>query len=711
VTPRQLKGKSRRPAPTIAVRPAAPRMWWAVIAVVVVGAAVYANSLSGPFILDDRLAIVENATLRQLWPISGALFAERESPLAGRPLVNLSFAINYAAGGLNVQSYHLVNVAVHVTCTLLLLLIVRQTLRTARVFVEPPGSADAIATAGAILWMVHPLNTEAVNYLTQRTELMMASLYLLTLYCSVRAHAAGEALPWHAAAMTACGLGMACKESMVTAPVMVLLYDRAFLFDGFKNAVKVRWRLYAGLAATWLVLALLMRSGPRIHSAGFGTGLSPWVYLLNQSQMIVQYLHLAVWPRSLVFDYGYPRAIGLSDVLPSALFITALLCATCLAWFLRPALAFLGTWVFVTLAPASSFVPIATEVGAERRMYLPLAALSILAVISFLWMARLIGARCGTRLRSPRFQVVLALAAVTAVSLGLAAQTRRRNRDYQSALILAQSALDRWPTGHARLLVGAELIAAGRPDEAIPYLREATRDQPRAHYALGLALYRQEHWEEAREHLQQFVEREPTLLEVVNAREVLGLSLLHLGKAAEAEAEFRRVLTMNPSSLEARTELADALAAQGRFGDAIPEYAAYLARRPDDVRSLIGLGRALAAVGKGRDAAVAFRRAADLDPANGLAARNLAIQLYQLDEYAGAVTYARRAISVMPDDPIAHAILGVALAFQARFDEAVTALRRSIAIDPTNSDTREQLGQVLQMRAGVGRNRMPAAPR
>src|SRR5439155_17727388 len=224
---------------------------------------------------------------------------------------------------------------------------------------------------------------------TQRTESMMALFYLLTLFLVARpfqGRVRGPERPAphlrypHAFAIGACALGMACKESMVTAPVMVVLYDRVFLFDSITQAFRSRWALYGGLAATWIVLAAVNWSGSRVHSAGFSTGISPWTYLLNQAVMIVRYLRLAIWPRSLVLAYGTPQPVTLVDVLPYALVVLALLAATAVALWRRPALGFLGAWFFVTLAPTSTIVPIATEVGAERRMYLPLVAVVTIVV-------------------------------------------------------------------------------------------------------------------------------------------------------------------------------------------------------------------------------------------------------------------------------------------------------------------------------------------
>ena len=126
--------------------------------------------------------------------------------------------------------------------------------------------------------------------------------------------------------------------------------------------------------ATWLVLAGLISSDPRGQSAGFSNDVSPWTYLLNQTIMITRYLYLTIWPRPLVAWYGWALPLTIADVIPYALFVMFLLMLTAAALLRQPRVGFLGAWFFITLAPTSTIVPIATEMGAERRMYLPLIA-------------------------------------------------------------------------------------------------------------------------------------------------------------------------------------------------------------------------------------------------------------------------------------------------------------------------------------------------
>src|SRR5262249_9300351 len=181
--------------------------------------------------------------------------------------------------------------------------------------------------------------------------------------------------------LVSCFLGMFCKESMATAPVMVFLYDVVFCAGSITKAWRQRPAFYAGLAASIVVLAVLLASNGRSHSAGFSSGIDPWTYFVNQAPIVLRYFRLATWPAGQVFDYGLPRATTMLAVLPTPLASLALGGVTGRLWFVDRRLAYLATWVFVTLAPTSSFVPIATEVGAERRMYLPMIAIAVLAVL------------------------------------------------------------------------------------------------------------------------------------------------------------------------------------------------------------------------------------------------------------------------------------------------------------------------------------------
>jgi hypothetical protein len=302
-------------------------VWWRIGLIVLAGVAVYWNSLGNPFVFDDNVTLVDNPQIRSFATV---FQTDKGSALTGRPIVSLTFALNYALDGLTVTGYRVVNIALHVACALLLFGVVRRTL-------EQPGLRDRFgrvaagaALAAALLWVVHPLNSEVVDYLTQRTEALMAACYLLAVYAGIRALGGGGA--WTGIAVASCAAGMLCKETMVTAPLMIAAYDRVFAFGSLAAAARARWKLYAGLAASWVVLGASVATASREASGGFSTThVSVWSYLLNQTEVVTHYLTLVVWPRALVAYYGWSLPATLGDVWPYALFVTALAVVTVVA--------------------------------------------------------------------------------------------------------------------------------------------------------------------------------------------------------------------------------------------------------------------------------------------------------------------------------------------------------------------------------------------
>ncbi|HYM23301.1 MAG TPA: tetratricopeptide repeat protein, partial [Vicinamibacterales bacterium] len=587
--------------------------------VVLVGAAmlVYANALRGPFIYDDSASIVGNEHIRTL-RLPDALFSERENPTAGRPLVNLSFAINYGVGGLDPIGYRAVNILLHAGCGLLIFALASRTL-----------ASSSLGFAVALLWIVHPLNSEVIDYVTERSESLMALFFLLTLYAGVRAldrppersrsrrereRSSSGDRRWTIAAVAACAAGMACKETMVVAPLVVVLYDRAFVFDSWASAWRTRRLLYVGLGATWTLLAWLLRFGPRTHSAGFASGASPWTYLLNQAVMIVRYLRLSVWPTNLVVNYGWPRPLTLTEAAPYAAVVLALIVATVTVARRSPQMAFAGAWLFVILAPTSSIVPIATEVGAERRMYLPLVAIIALVTVA--------AVRVASRLRAP----ALATAGLLCVaSTALGAGTMLRNREYESTARLSATVDERWPTPVSDALVGYELGQQGRRSEALVRLRRSAEGgYPTAWYNLGGMLLTGGQLDEGISALQRFLQEAPLDRAAVQTHLLLGRAFLTRGDVSQAIAHLQQARAMDPSNAEVLGGLSDALLAARQSDRAADGYRAYLALRPDDAAATLNLGIALAESGRVREAATAFERARDLNPGDARASKNLA---------------------------------------------------------------------------------------
>jgi tetratricopeptide (TPR) repeat protein len=633
---------------------------WLALLLAAVAVAAYVNSFHNPFVFDDDEAIVTNASIRHLSPIGDVLAPPSNNPTAGRPLVNLTFAINYALSGFSTTGFRATNLLIHLAGALLLLGIVRRTL------LRHPDVASGVDAAwagfaAALLWLLHPLQTETIDYITQRTESLAGLFVLLTVYAAMRGMAAKRPARWYVLAVCASVLGVASKESAVVAPVLVLLYDAAFESGGLVAALRRRVGLYGALAASWAVLAYLALPGPRARTAGFAAGVSPWTYLLNQAVMIVRYLRLAIWPAGLVADYGPVHPIAFGQALPYLLVVLALAGGALVAWWKRPAVGYVCAWFFVTLAPTSSLVPIASEVGAERRMYLPLAALAVLAAIAAAKLAR--QARAAT-----------AVVAIVAVALGAA--TFHRNSEYASRIGLWQTVLARAPQGRVHFNLGAELAAEGRHDEAIREYRLGLTDSYEAQLGLGYELHARGDDREAVEHLREYIRQQPNGADAAPAYNAMGRALAALGRFDEAADAFRHVLALQPSNDDVHRFLSDVLVRAG------------------NADSLAGR----------RDAALAkFREAASANPRSSAAETNLGVVLHAMGQLEEARTHYMKAIAIDPNNADAHNDLAHLWASAGRFDLAADEYRQALARRPDWAVARDGLAAAQRQIRPSGR--------
>ena len=697
------RSSRRRTAPVAArtlagVAGVPARLGWRVALIVFVSVLVYWNSLGNPFVFDDNITLANNPQIRSF---ANIFHTDKGSALTGRPIVSFTFAANYAMGGLNVTGYRLVNISLHVLVALLLFGTVRRTIARFPATDLFSDRSAGIALAAALVWAVHPINSEVVDYLTQRTEALMALFYMLTMYASVRALGpTRHRTQWTAVAIVSCGAGMLCKEPMATAPLMVVLYDRVFGFESFAAAFRARWRLYAGLAAMWIPLAAIVAMQSRELSGGFATThVSAWSYLLNQSVIVTHYLTLVVWPQKLVAYYGWSLPTTLMNVLPYAAFVTAGVVLAAIALFRWPRAGFLGAWFFVTLAPTSSILPIAAEVGADRRMYVPVMGLVLLLVCAAAWALGLIRSRPKTSTaKTPAVALVkipiLGMFVVFVVVIALGARTIERNRDYSSELRLSQATLKNWPSPVAHDMVGLSLNALGRHDEAIAELRQAVELYPPARYDLGLQYYKKERWDEAIDELRRFVALEPGLYTTSAAYTLIGGALDRRRRPLEAIDAYRRAVSGPMPDVQAHGFLADLLLDEQKYDEAIQHYRAYLQAFPTNVAAMMNMGIALASSKRSDEALAVFRRAVDVDPANVQARLNLGQMLLEAKQYDAAVVEAQQTVTLAPRSAPAFDLLGQAHFSAGQIPEAKRAFERALAIDPGYTPAREHLKMI-----------------
>ncbi|HJT87541.1 MAG TPA: tetratricopeptide repeat protein [Bryobacteraceae bacterium] len=639
---------------------------WAPLLLAFCGAAAYANSLHAPFIFDDRYHIVENTLIRRLWPPWPYLLH------TSRPVVYLSVALNYAIGGLDPVGYHVFNIAVHILAALVLYGILRRTFWSPALRERFGARSAPLAGLVALLWMLHPLQTESVTYIIQRGESLMGLFYLLVLYCVIRASNSPASPGWYAAAVASMLAGLGCKGVILTAPVVILLYDRAFLAPSWREAWRRRWGLYAGFGAACLLYPVLLAQAPAEwqDSAGFSfTGATPFAYALTQSAVLVRYLRLALWPAGLCLDYGWPVARA-REVLPQLLFIGLLLGLTVWAWRRARSLAFLGVWFFLILVPTSSFLPIA-DLAVEHRMYLSLAAVIALMVAGL----------SGPILRaaSPRIAVL----ACAFVALALAGLTARRNLDYASELGMWRDTVAERPANpRAQYDLGDALEHQGMPEEAAVHYRIAVDERPDyvdALNNLGHILLVSGKVSDAVGPLQRALQLKPDLAQ---AHLNLGYALAQQGKTAEAVAHMQEALRLKPSA-DAHNNLAILLATSGKTEDAISHWKQALALDPGSVDAHINLAYALSQSGGTREAISHYQRVLELKPDYAPGLNNYARLLATASPKDGgdakrAIDLATRACALTGNRDAGYLeTLAIADAAANRFPDAIQAALRA----------------------------------
>lgn len=637
----------------------------------------YSNTLHAPFEFDDYGAIINNSSLRDFWalrwlhPTAGG-----GSTASGRPVLAFTLALNYAWGGLNPVGYHILNIAIHALAALVLFGIVRRTLARVVSGISET-QVNLMGLAATALWALHPLQTEAVTYIVQRAESLMALFYLLTFYCFLRSLDSPRRKSWQAGAILACLAGMGTKEVMVSAPVMLLLFDRAYIETSFRKIWRERRGLYIGLGATWIFLVYLVLSlgGNRGGSTG---GLSVQAaaapYWLTQFVAFVTYIKLIFWPSPLVFEYGPDVYNGIAPVIASAVVVIALFGASIVACLRWPKLGFLGLFFFAILAP-TSIIPGTLQAIVEHRLYLALAPVAVLVILP-LW----------RYLESRATYPLLAIVAV----LGVA--TFQRNATYRSAVDLwRDTALKRPGNSRAHHNYAEALAGAGQTNDAIAEYRRAIEIQPDHAFAqegLGRLLLERGRPDEAAQHFRAALQADPSL---AVARVNLGRALTQLGDADGAMKEYQAVLATEPEAIDARVNLSALLIANGRVAKGEAMLRAVLTAQPELAEAHYHLGIALEKDGDVSSAEKEFAEALRLKP--GFAPAHLAQGnvLARRGDMTGAIHSYEEAIHLDPRSGDARYALGNLFAKARDFERAIQQYEEALRLDSSLVEARNNL--------------------
>lgn len=468
----------------------------------VLAALAYAGSINGPFLKGDISNILENPGVSSLISPCGEGGCPEGRALFGRPLARISFALNYLAGQNSPTGYHAVNIAIHVMAALALFALVRLTLeKSAPLSARYARYAAPLAFFSALLWSVHPVNTQAVAYVSGRLESLPGLFFLLCLYGAARASFDEKPLFGNILAAASFLMGLGAGNVLLAAPFAVAAYQHLFSPKKFSESVARSAVFYIACSTGAAVWVLSHVFSVRPEEAGVFRTPGVIEYAREEPRIIARYLSLALFPRGLVFDYWWTPSDGYGFI-PFLAGIGAALAAVVYGLVRRRAWAFAGVCVFAPLAVSSSFFP-SLDFASEDRMYLPLAALCALVVMAA---ARI----CAKRGGGAFMVFVMACAVFAMVLFG---STFARSSHYADARQIWEDTSRKRPENpRAHDGVGAALLEKGDYDGAVKRFKAALDIENRyapAHFNTGNAFFAQDRAREAIRHYRRAVLVDP----------------------------------------------------------------------------------------------------------------------------------------------------------------------------------------------------------
>ncbi len=626
---------------------------------------VYWPAFYAGFVFDDITSIVDNPALH--WKAlswDGFLGIFESAWLKRRVVANLTFAMNHVAGGLEPAGYHLVNILVHLSVGAALALLTWVYVRSE--VENASGWRKYLSVAVPVMiFLVHPLNTQAVTYVVQR----MASLSTLFAVLSMAMYLVGRTSSrsrkpalWFAASALLWVFGLATKENVAILPVVLATYEWCFHRSYWRERFRNVW---AGPAYRRVLIIFFIFSAVGLLTAGLLTffggnpfrltyewprrGFNGLERMLTQTRVHWVYLSLLLWPSPgrLNLDYDFIISRGLlqpPSTLVALLGLALLLASVTYLAARRPLYGFPLLAYFEFHALESG--PASLEMVFEHRMYLPMAMLA-LATGAIL-----------CRLRGRGWTIALAGAAVVIPLLALA--TRARNETWSDPVALAYDVAQKSPMKpRPQTNLGVAYRNAGRNEEAVAAFRRSLELDPwrwTTHYALG-ALY------------------------------------LDMGRPADAEAEFRETVRLSPRATRAAYAVGEALEAQGLREEAFSYY--------------MDLGSRLGMAGRAFEAMEPLRRAVALEPTSSVAHNSLGNVYLVAGMTAEALNEYRVAVQLSPDNPEAVYNLAMALEREGHTEEALASYRRFVEIAPASLSQHarmaEQRARELELRSGRSR--------
>jgi protein O-mannosyl-transferase len=562
--------------------------WLRLLAVLFLSVVIYSNIFHAPFVYDDYHAIVENEAVRNL-PESLKIFS------SNRYLPMLSFAMNYSVGELRTFGYHLVNILLHACNALLVYYLLLVTWKTPFFKVQSDTkNAPMIFTAFsvALAFVSHPIQTQAVTYVVQRSTLMATLFYLLSLIMFIQSRLYIESYKSKSAlsvnfksavmylmALVSALFAMKSKEIAFTLPIIIAIYEFSF-FNGERNVQfsTSKWKriLYVlPMALTMLIIPLssVDTKGPvetilqNVDMSSRETiNFSRAEYLLTQFRVIMTYLRLLLIPIQQNFDYTYPvyQSFFAPQVFFSFLCLAAIL-GTAVYLICRSRsdarnlrlFAFGIIWFFVALSVESSIMPI-RDVIVEHRLYLPSIGFFIASAFAVSYF-----------IKNSKVKISVIVIIVASLSVG----TYARNIIWKSPQTLWEDVLTKSP-GNSRAYnnLGVVFKNRGEYDKAIEQFEKslkADRNYTSVYFNLGDVQFRLGNYENACSYLTAALTGRLDTQLHLDILNKLGRTYSALGQIDKSIQTFQRAIQVMPSAIAPYNNLAVQYIKIGKYDLAI----------------------------------------------------------------------------------------------------------------------------------------------
>lgn len=709
----------------------------------------YTNSLSNQFTYDDNPVIVENYLLRNFDNV-GRLFSLQyfnySQELTYRPIVTISYLIDYILWGLKPLGYHLMNLIMHIMTVIISYFLIRILMRN-----------RIVGLWGALLFAVHPINTEAVNSIAFREDLIATLFYFLSFLFYIKSNVRNAYMrSLLIASVFFYIIAMFAKESAVTLILVILLYD--FLFNGLNIRKNIsRWTLFGLALMFYLVIRFIVLKNPEEGSVRY-IGENVFINFITMIKVIGSYLLQFIVPIGLSADYTIKPVVSILNLsfLISLIVVILLIVLAIIYSKKNPLLSFFIFFFFIGLLPVMNFIPISNP-RADRYLYL--ICISYTSLLSYVALTLLSGIQI---LRQPLTVILspeargkdeeayslrilgskkklLTQALLVLILIFYTLLTIRRNAVWRDDIPLWQDALKKYPNSkRATANLGREYLLSKQSELALPILQKAVALEEKNYMAyvnLGIVYTQLAQYDNAIDSLKKAIALNPHFDMALNslgnvyikkgefAKAIesyqeamrinpefaegycnMGIAYAESGLYKEAEASYKKAIELNRNFYEAYSNLGTLYIATNQNEKALVCFQKAISLRPNAYKPLFSIGMIKLKMGDNEEAIDIFKKAELLNPRDESLYYSLGAAYDKLKDTDNAIKFLKKATEINPDYLYAHFDLGVIYAQRKMYDEAAKEFEKSLQLKPDLEQAKIYLNEAKKLRDAVKKN-------